>query len=126
MYRILNSTQELMSIPFRQVVLAMTYIRGEKVDDRVDAQATSLAEKIQAPRLIDKTDKVLWDEFKRDFLAMYTDTAWEQDAHNKLTNLSMQGRDIDSYIATFNHLAVKVGYSLLDKGTTDRFKKGLP
>ena len=38
----------------------------------------------------------------------------------------MQGRDIDSYIAMFNHLATKVGYSLQDKGTTNRFKRGLP
>ena len=52
--------------------------------------------------------------------------AREQDANTTLTNLSMQGRDIDSYIATFNSLATKAGYLLSDKGTTDRFKRGLP
>ena len=85
----------------------------------------ALAEKTQPPRQIDETDEVLWDEFKRDFLAAFTDTAREQDANNKLTNLSMQGRDIDSYIATFNNLAAKAGYQRSDKGTTNRFKRGL-
>ena len=49
LYRILNSRQELMSIPFRRVALALTYIKEEKVDDWVDAQAIALAEKTQPP-----------------------------------------------------------------------------
>ena len=39
--------------------------------------------------------------------------------------LEMKGWDIDTYIATFNQLVARVGWSTSDKGIMEKFRNGL-
>ena len=65
-------------------------------------------------------------EFEVDFQSAFTNTAKEQDAYNKLMALRMQGNDVDSYIASFNNLVERSGWSLMDRGALEKFKHSLP
>jgi hypothetical protein len=119
----MNSTNEVMTTPFQQVALALSLIRGPKVDGWVDAQAVTLDEKVTCQvQPIAQTDEALWTKFKRDFVAAFTDIAKEQDAYHKLSNLTMQGSDINSYIAAFNYYLNQAGWSPTDRGSLERFK----
>jgi hypothetical protein len=87
------------------VLLALSFIDGPKVDDWVDAQRDELDEKItcaNAPLL--ETDKVLWNDFEVAFNNAYTHTAKKQEAYIQFMNLSMQGNNVNDYIATFDWL----------------------
>ena len=39
--------------------------------------------------------------------------------------LEMKGWDIDTYIATFNRLVARAGWSTSDKGIMEKFRNGL-
>jgi hypothetical protein len=53
------------------------------------------------------------------------DTSKKQNAYDQLMKLTMQGWDIDTYIATFDRLAQAAGWALDSKGTIVRFREGL-
>jgi hypothetical protein len=59
------------------------------------------------------------------FQAAWTDTSKKQNAYNQLMKLTMQGWDIDTYIATFDHLALAARWALDSEGTIVRFQEGL-
>jgi len=50
------------------------------------------------------TDKSLWEDFELMFRMAYTDQDAKLTAFQKLSELRMQGSDIDSYIADFDRL----------------------
>ena len=51
--------------------------------------------------------------------------AQAQEAYHKLMNLQMVGQDINSYIAQFDTLVARAGWSQHDQGTLEKFIKGL-
>jgi len=70
-------------------------------------------------------DKSLWDDFELLFRTAYTDQDAKLTAFQKLSELRMQGSDIDSYIADFDRLIDEAGYSKFDMGVMIKFKEGL-
>ena len=46
-------------------------------------------------------DEDLWNKFAQKFNDAFTDTASVEHAYAQLTKLSMQGGEVDQYIATF-------------------------
>ena len=100
----LNPDQESASIPYRRVILAISFIRGPQIDDWAKEQKDELKAKLLPPRNIAQTDEVLWTEFETRFRTAFTDTAKEQQAYQKLLDLRMTGNDIDTYNTRFNHL----------------------
>ena len=71
------------------------------------------------------TDERLWTEFEMAFQAAYQDTTQAQDAYTALMQLEMKGWDIDTYIATFDRLVARAGWSASDKGIMEKFRNGL-
>ena len=112
-YRMNNRNHAIMTVPFDRVLTALSYIRGPLVNDWVDAQELHLMNRIDTTKTnpVPETDEVLWDEFEAAFGNAWADTSEKQNAHEQLRKLTMQGWDIDTYIATFERLALaaKVG-----------------
>ena len=55
----------------------------------------------------------------------WTDTSKKQNTYDQLMKLTMVGWDIDTYIATFERLALAAGWALDAEGTIVRFREGL-
>jgi hypothetical protein len=113
--------------PFDRVLTALTYIRGPMINDWVNAQEEHLADQVDTTKRgwVQETDEVLWQEFENAFRAAWTDTSKKQNAYDQLMKLTMQGWDIDTYIATFDCLAQAAGWALDSEGTIVRFREGL-
>ena len=68
-----------------------------------------------------ETDEVLWTEFKTAFKSAFTDTTKKQQAYDQLMKLRMQGFNIDTYIATFDHLALAAKWEQAAEGMIAQF-----
>ena len=77
------------------------------------------------PNHVCEDDEVLWTEFETAFQDTWTDTSKKQNAYDQLMKLTMAGWDIDTYIATFERLALTASWALNAKGTIVRFREGL-
>jgi hypothetical protein len=72
-----------------------------------------------------ETDEILWQEFEAAFQMAWMDTSKKQNAYDQLMKLTMNGWDIDTYIATFDCLALATGWALDNEGTIICFREGL-
>jgi hypothetical protein len=72
-----------------------------------------------------KTDKFLWQEFESDFKSAWKDTTHTQSAYDQLMKLQMKDLDVDTYNATFKHLANTAEWEPDAKGTIARYQAGL-
>jgi hypothetical protein len=126
-YRILNKESNAIKKPFNQTALTLSFIAGPNVDDWSEHQLDVLEEKISTtnPQRYAETDERLWTEFETDFQNAFQDTTRTQDAYTVLMQLEMKGRDIDTYIATFDRLVGRAGWSTSDKGVMEKFRNSL-
>ena len=126
-FKMVNRTHEAMKVPFDRVLTALTYIRGPLINDWVDQQEKKLAARTDTTKLnhVQETDKVLWAEFETAFLAAWTDTSKKQNVFDQLMRLTMQGWDVDTYIATFDRLTLAAGWDSNSEGTIAKFREGL-
>ena len=126
-FKMVNRTHEAMKIPYDRVLTALTYIRGPLINDWVDQQEKKLAARTDATKRhhVPETDEVLWNEFETVFLNTWTDTSKKQNTYDQLMRLTMNGWDMDTYIATFNRLALAAEWDLDSEGTIAKFREGL-
>jgi hypothetical protein len=113
-------------MPYLQTIYALTFIKGPLINNWANDQVTELHNKVtcmQNP--IEQDKKVLWTEFSATFTAAFTNTARAQNAHMALMHLRMRGSDLDTYIATFKHLASQANYQLNNTATIHHFARGL-
>ena len=102
LFCIINGSNAAITNPTRRVALALTYIRGPKVDAWVTQQYDSLSIKANHARTHSDTDEALWEDFVAEFKRTFAEPKWE--VFDKLKNLQMSGDDIEMYIATFEDL----------------------
>ena len=121
-YTLNNRTHPAMTLPFDQVLTTLSYIRGPLIDDWVNAQETHLTTRTT---FVQETDPVLWTEFATAFQDAWKDTSKKQNAHEQLHKLVMKGWDIDTYIVTFERLALAANWALPAEGTIMQFRQGL-
>ena len=116
-----------MTVPFDCVLTALSYIQGPLVDDWVNAQETHLTTRTNTTQTtyVQETDPVLWTEFTTAFQDSWKDTSKKQNTHDQLRKLVMKGWDIDTYIITFECLALAANWALPAKGTIMQFREGL-
>jgi hypothetical protein len=126
-YKLVNHTHNVMTKPFNQVLTASTYICGPMINDWVNSQEEHLTERTNTTNQgwVFETNEVLWQEFEDAFKAAWTDTSKKQNAYNQLMKLTMQGWDVNTYIATFDCLALATGWALDSEGTIVRLREGL-
>ena len=133
LWKICNVRNEAMINPFQRIALALSYMKGPKVDDWVLQQGDNLTIRVQGNTLVNPMippthrddDETLWREFVADFTRAFTDTASSEQAYAALTDLQMKGEEIDDYIATFESLIVKAGWERAAQGSLEMFKQGL-
>ena len=95
-----------MTNPFQRVALALSYIKGPRVDDWVAQQMNEAATKVYNNIYLE-TDKQIWQEWEQVFDLTFTDTALVEQAYAELTKLEMKNDEIDEYITTFKRLCVR-------------------
>ena len=97
------------------------------VNDWVNTQENNLVTRTDTtkPNHIRKDDEVLWAKFETAFHDAWTDTSKKQNAYDQLMKLTMAGWDINTYITTFERLALAAGWALDAEGTIVRFREGL-
>ena len=116
-----------MKVPFDRVLTALTYIWGLLINNWVDQQEKKLAVQTDPTMRnhIQESDEVLWTDFETSFLDAWTDTSKKQNAYDQLMRLTMNRWDIDTYIATFDRLALAARWDLDSEGTIAKFQEGL-
>ena len=126
-YKMVNRTHDSMTKAYDRVLTALTYIRGPMINDWVNNQEKNLLARTDTtkPNHVREDDEVLWAEFETAFHDAWTDTSKKQNAYDQLMKLTMTGWDIDTYIATFERLALAAGWALDAEGTIVHFREGL-
>ncbi len=122
----LNENHELMTNPYFQSMLALSYMRGPNIKDWVEDQANDLRTKTtRAINPINCAEEVLWTDFLATFNRTFTDTTRQQTAYHQLYQWKMQKDDLDNYYSRFQHLATHAGFDRNARTTIDLFAKGL-
>ena len=116
-----------MTKAYDRVLTTLTYIWGPMINNWVNSQESHLLDHtdITKPNHVCKDNEVLWTEFETAFTDAWTDTSKKQNAYNQLMKLTMTRWDIDTYITTFEQLALTAGWALDTKGTIVQFREGL-
>ena len=90
LYAVMNDQHELITSPYKKVVLALSFMRGPNINDWKADQLKLLIEKTtRAANPIPNTDPVLWTEFETAFNTAFTNTTEKQTAHSDLLKLKM-------------------------------------
>jgi hypothetical protein len=119
-YLILNQGVSGFESPIRQVALALSLIKGEKVDLWVKNMIDSLRQLDPVAHNVPE----VWHEFEAQFLRKFSDSTKGLRACSELEKLKFRYPDIDGYIAEFEDLVVKAGYDLRSQETFSLFLKG--
>ena len=122
--RMLNPRHQLFCVPMQRTTLALSYIKGDAVDEWCHEYADHLADEVYQ-RGVTPTNKRLWDDFILDFVQRFWDTGEEERSWALLQHLEMKENDLDGYIMTFNTLIKKAGRDRDKVGHVDVFKQGL-
>ncbi len=109
-YRFLNRKNETMKVAANQVALALTFIKGEQVQDWANGIMDLMEERLGS-RLnpMEETNKYHWTLFEDTFRDAFTDTSEREDTDNQLQNLKMTEGDLGRFIAHFNRLVIISG-----------------
>jgi len=119
-YLMLNQGVPGFESPIRQVTMALTLIKGEKVNLWVKNMLDSL----RRLHPIQHNVPAVWNHFKAVFRSKFTDSTRELRARNQLKRLKFRYLDIDGYIAKFEDLIVQAGYNIASQETINLFLKG--
>jgi Retrotransposon gag protein len=94
-----------MNNPFNRVLMALSYIKGERVNDWQEEQLTKLESTTHQ-----HNEEVIWTKFEQAFKDAFTDSNKKQRAYKKLKDHKMINNDIDTYIAGFETLIKQAGW----------------
>ena len=98
----------------------LSFIRGPNTDDWVAEQAKWLVDQVIGGVL--PTEENLWRVVETRFTNTYTDTAVRSRSQRLLKELQMKQENLDDYIAEFQSLANKAGYTLDKEATSTSFR----
>lgn len=130
LWKFCNPQDESMLNPFERVALALSYMKGGKVDDWVSERWDKISTKVQGdqganppipPTHLD-TDEEPWTNFGSDFERAFADTTPAEQIYAELRKLKMKGDEGDEYITKFEHLMMKAGWERTARGSLEVFK----
>jgi Retrotransposon gag protein len=124
LYRAINRLHPVIAMPYNRIMLCLSYMKGFKINDWVRQKATALQTAIDNG-MADPNDEAIWTAFEQEFRAAFTDTTRREQATQDLINIQMKGEDLDTYIATFDHLRKRAGWEPDAQGTILLFRRGL-
>jgi hypothetical protein len=123
-YRMLNYANPMIAVPMQRIALALTYIKGPKVNNWSHQYADYLADQVWNQGRL-PTDEALWNDFVIAFRRQFRDTGDRERAWGKLQTLEMKGKDLDGYIAEFETLLSLAGRDRTHNENIDTFRDGL-
>src|SRR6266478_2354251 len=126
-YKFLNRKNETMRIPANRVALALTFIKGEHVQDWAHEVMKNMEDRLEStlnPML--ETNEYFCYQAEDGIRDAYTDTSEREDADNKLQNLHMKDGNLDQYVAEFNRLSHLADRNDETRGLIPLFRQGLP
>jgi hypothetical protein len=121
-YLVLNNGVPGLESPIRQVTLALTLIKGEKVDLWVRNMIDAIRR--LHPVQVHHNVPAVWIEFEQAFRDKFVDSTGELHARNQLDKLKFKYSEIDGHIAGFEDLIVKANYNLVSQEAINLFLKG--
>jgi len=121
-----NYRNQAMQEPYSRVSLALSYFKGDKVEEWASDQLMLLQEKVHVQGRDPATDMTLWDEFREDFFRAWGDTTKAQRANLEIQKHTMKGKSIDEYTSMFEVLLRRAGWTRDDQSTIKEFIQGLP
>ena len=128
LFRLINDRNPIITNPKRRVALALTYIRGPKVDawvtQQYDALSTKTNHALARKHGADTDEEALWEDFIAEFKCAFAEPSWEVFA--RLENLRMTGYDVEMYIATFENLMKRAECKRESGPMVHYFRQGLP
>ena len=111
-----------MTNPWRKVAHALTYMDGPNIYEwKRSAENWILS--IPAPS---SPNKMIYEDFKEEFIESWTDTNEPHRTTAELDKLRMKSENVDEYITKFAELAHKALYHEDDPTVLEKFKSGLP
>jgi retrotransposon gag protein len=114
----------VMATPYLRVIYTLSLMCEDNIKDWVRDQLNELNNQLNN-QCIAQDEEEHWNQFLTAFNHTFTDIAAQATTYHKLQDLHMYKDDLDSYIATFNHLATRVGFGREAAATIDKFAKGL-
>ena len=102
----------------------LSFIRGPNTDDWVAEQAEWLVNQVVGG--VFPTEENLWNAVLNQFTDAYTNTAIKSRSQRQLRELQMKQENLNDYIAEFQSLTNKAGYTLNEEATLNVFQNGLP
>ena len=115
-----------MTVPLTRTAIAISYIKGKRVDRWSGAQTDLLMNKVHQQGYL-PTDGNIWLEFLTDFRRAYADTAAQENALTKLNRLDMtEAGGFDDYVLEFDELLIRAQWERNTQGTLNMFKQGMP
>ena len=106
--------------PIWQVTLALTLIKGEKVNLWVQ----NIIDSLRRLHPVHHNVPRVWEQFEQAFKDKFMDSTRELQARTQLKQLKFKYPEIDEYIASFEDLIVHAGYNLASQETINLFLKG--
>ena len=122
LWRMINKNNDTMKRPYSQVIVALSYMDGPKVDSWKEEQLTHLDDKVGGGTL--EIDEALWDDFMDSFMKAFTNTNRRAEAYQELCKLR-HGESLDEFFAEFKRLAKDSDIKLNDRGTIEILKNNL-
>jgi Retrotransposon gag protein len=105
-------------------MMCLSYMKGPKVNDWVWQQACTLQQAVDNGT-VQPDNEDIWTAFHGELEAAFTDTTRCEQATLDLISMSMKGDDLDTYMATFEHLRERAGWESNAQGTILLFHRGL-
>ena len=126
LYRMVNEGNDVMRDPYKRVALALSYMKGPKILYWVSDRSSDIRRKMMnAIQSIGHKDEDVWEDFVKDFKTTFTDPFRQQIAAEKFMALTMEGDDLEGYIATFGGLVSDAEWGRDDPVMMGQFYKGL-
>jgi hypothetical protein len=108
-WRATNSQKKAMVLPYTRVTVALTFIKGENVQDWKEHKLDLLEERVLNGHA--KTEEYLWTEFEKAFKAAFKDTSRMLNTQTQLDTLKQDKEGVKQYTVTFNCLLKQAGFN---------------
>jgi hypothetical protein len=118
-----NNAKRAMVNPYTHIAVALTFIKGEDVQDWKEHKLELLKERVLNGHA--RTAEYLWTEFEKAFKAAFRDTGKMLNTQTKLDTLRQDKEGVEQYTVTFNCLLKQAGFNKDDKGSVNLYRKGL-
>ena len=125
-YRGINHFTPQMINPFSRVLMFLSFIKGDKVQEWTQEQLRWAVDYV-AQAVGNDNHEYLWNTVSNAFFRAFTNITREVDTQTDIKTLKMKGdHGLDDYISSFERLTRLGGYNLADQAVVDMFIDGLP